>query len=458
MLTLIARFPFFIKHYNMKKSILIIASLVSGGILMAQKPGKSIKPAIKCGVATVNYLVKAIDTSSSRGVADNYFLWDNQSTILVKFMPGGSQRLRNLVMQYAKEWEKYANVKFSFVPDNTAKTNVRVKLGKGLGHNSYVGTNANMWSQSEQTLNLDTSDFVDYTYYVAEAKKNGVDFSKMTEADVDAWVGSVLQMPNIRFNTKSMRGTTLHEFGHALGLLHEQSYPGGIKWNKSDDVYAYYKKTQGWDKDKVDAQVFEVSDVFYTNGTAYDPKSIMQYAIESWQTTDGFSVPRNEDLSEGDKSLISALYPKGKAVSALEVPKVNVSNMTAIDVYANTVRGGISIFPSFEVKSNSKVCNVYYVARLFDDSGQYLQDNNDTYNWGGYVATYVKANILPNSKASYNKGTKNLELFLPYSEIPPLNGKKVSIEFTVVLDDIANGQLNKVMYFVSTTPLSLPQK
>ena len=60
---------------------------------MAQKLPKVVKAPVKCGVASVNYLVKGIDTSATRGVADNYYLWDNQSVILVKFMPGGSQRL-----------------------------------------------------------------------------------------------------------------------------------------------------------------------------------------------------------------------------------------------------------------------------------------------------------------------------------------------------------------------------
>jgi Astacin (Peptidase family M12A) len=442
----------------MKKSILVFLSLVSCVLLMAQQPSTAIKPTIKCGVAAVNYLTKAIDTSASRGVADNYYLWDNQATILVKFMPGGSQRMRDLVMKYARDWEQFANIKFSFVPDNTAKTNIRVKLGKGLGHNSFVGTYCNLTPQAEQTLNLDTSDFIDFNYYVVEAKKGGVDFGKMTNDDVNAWVASVLQKSDLRLNNKGMRGTTLHEFGHALGLLHEQSYPGGIKWNKSPEVYAYYEKTQGWDKDKVDAQVFEVSDVFYTNSTTYDPKSIMQYSIEAWQTTDGFSVPRNEELSEGDKSLVRALYPKDKAVSDKEVPKVSVTNLTKIDVFNNTTKGGISIYPSFDLQSNSKVGIVYFVARLYDEAGNYIADNNDKYNWGGYVATYVKGTMLPNTKANFNKGTKNLELFLPYSEIPDLNGKKVSIEFTVMLDDIANGQFNKLMYFSSTTPLSLPKK
>ena len=58
-----------------------------------------------------------------------------------------------------------------------------------------------------------------------------------------------------------MQGTTVHEFGHSLGLLHEQSYPRGIKWNK-DTVYKYYAKYQGWDKEKVDFNVMGASDIF----------------------------------------------------------------------------------------------------------------------------------------------------------------------------------------------------
>ena len=212
----------------MKKSIIIVLSLFAGIQLMAQKPGKSVKPSIKCGIPVSNFLTKGIDTSASRGVADNYYLWDNQSVILVKFMPGGSERMRNLVMQYAKEWEKYANIRFSFVPDNTEKTNIRVQLGQGLGHNSTVGTYCNMIPQSSQTINLDTSDFIDYNYYAVQAKSSGVDFTKMTEDEINAWVAALLLKPDLKLASKTMRGTTIHEFGHALGLLHEQSYPDGV--------------------------------------------------------------------------------------------------------------------------------------------------------------------------------------------------------------------------------------
>ena len=96
-------------------------------------------------------------------------------------------------------------------------------------------------------------------------------------------------------------------------------------------VYNYYKQTQGWEKDKVDFNVFNVSDKFYTNGTTYDPKSIMHYTIEPWQTTNGYSLKSGDAMSDGDKLLIAALYPKGKTISDLEVPRINVSNFSNLD-------------------------------------------------------------------------------------------------------------------------------
>ena len=65
-------------------------------------------------------------------------------------------------------------------------------------------------------------------------------------------------------------------------------------------------------------------------------------------------------------------------------------------------------------------------------------------------------NLLPNSKLSYNKqGPKNLELFFPFLKMPELNGKKIMIVFAIYLDDATNGQMDKLMYFSTTAPLSI---
>ena len=101
---------------------------------------------------------------------------------------------------------------------------------------------------------------------------------------------------------------------------------------------------------------------------------------------------------------------------------------------------------------------VFFVARLlFEENGKwyYVATNADRYNWGGTVATYTDVSVLPNSKVSYNKTVPNLELFLPNMYIPDLTGKNVKVEFAVILDDVPNNQLNKLMYYLTTTTFSL---
>ncbi len=406
-----------------------------------------------CSSAIGQWMLKKKDTLGDRGVGDNYHMWDNATALKVKFMAGGSKVLRDKVKQYAKEWEKHANITFDFVTDGSAFTDLRIKLGKGYGHNSAVGTESKFRKQNEQTMNFDTLYFADADYYIASLKRKGIN----PPYNLNQLISEMRADPN-HWNEKELKRVVMHEFGHALGLLHEQSYPGAINWKKTDSVYKYYRETQGWDKSKVDFNVFEMSNQFYTNGTEYDPKSIMHYSIAAWQTTDGYSMQDNYELSEGDKTLIAALYPKGKKESSLAVPKVDVTNVGDIKVMSDMQRGGLVITPSFDVKTNSKIGEVYFVARIADEDGYYLKAETDYYNWGGAVATYRKAVLLPNKKISYNKSSvKNLELFIPFDRLPQMGDKKIIIAFAVYLDDIKNKQMNKLMYFSTTTPLELPK-
>lgn len=104
------------------------------------------------------------------------------------------------------------------------------------------------------------------------------------------------------------RRTTLHEFGHALSLIHEHQHPGGtISWKK-EAVYAYYKGL-GWGADKVDQNIFRKYDIAQVNGSAYDRSSIMHYPIPAELVEKASDVVGwNTDLSANDRQVVGALY------------------------------------------------------------------------------------------------------------------------------------------------------
>ena len=129
----------------MKKYLFIaIVFIYTAGTVIAQKAKleKYKLPRAKCTTILGDAMLHSVDTTGNRGVTDNYRMWDNGSVIKVKFMPGGSRTLREKVMASAKQWETYANITFKFVPDTAKFTDLRIKLGKGLGHNSAVGMEA----------------------------------------------------------------------------------------------------------------------------------------------------------------------------------------------------------------------------------------------------------------------------------------------------------------------------
>ena len=149
-----------------------------------------------------------------------------------------SDFVRSKVIQYANEWSLYANLTFKFMGrDATGDSDVRISFTSGGGSWSYIGAGAKTVSQSEATMNFGWFD--DNT--------SDEEFSR----------------------------TVIHEFGHAIGCIHEQASPvADIPWNKPA-VYAYYLETNGWDRAKVDGNVFWKAAQENTLNSNYDKTSIM---------------------------------------------------------------------------------------------------------------------------------------------------------------------------------------
>jgi serralysin len=104
------------------------------------------------------------------------------------------------------------------------------------------------------------------------------------------------------------RSVVLHEFGHALGLIHEHLNPAQpIDWDKKrvcDDLRA----SQGWDDATIEANMFARYDRKETFTTDVDPLSIMMYPIPLGWTKNGFTAPFNTTLTDKDKALIREVY------------------------------------------------------------------------------------------------------------------------------------------------------
>ena len=105
-------------------------------------------------------------------------------------------------------------------------------------------------------------------------------------------------------------GTTIHEFGHMLGMIHEHQNPKGeeIEWNVPE-VYKWANSTQGWDKKTTQTNILNKYKVDTINGSTFDPLSIMLYFFPGSLTTNDQGTHQNLRLSGLDTKWINKMYP-----------------------------------------------------------------------------------------------------------------------------------------------------
>lgn len=199
----------------------------------------------------------------------NWPRWETGQIIKIKFLDG-DEIAQEKVKKYATEWTSYANLIFEYVsPEQYADIRIAFNIGR-----------PGAWSELGR---------------------------RSTYGSADSQNEPSMRLGPLTGSESNVRRTVLHEFGHALGLIHENASPSAnIAWDLPK-VYQYYNDTMGWSQEYVDKYVIKSPE--QTNYSAYDSLSIMHYFIDSKLTTNGISVPEKTELSGTDMISINQWYP-----------------------------------------------------------------------------------------------------------------------------------------------------
>lgn len=213
--------------------------------------------------------------SQTKGVALLAAKWTPGQELRIGFL-AGSKKLRQRVFKVAERWTRDgpggANLVFKHT-DDVASADIRIAFDPAGGSWSMLGNEAQSVANGSATMNLGWA----------------------TEDAPDSEFDSVV----------------LHEFGHAIALLHEHNHPNlDLHWKK-EVVYADLGGDPNyWSKDDVDYNVFEqypLNRVEMTNKP--NMVSIMIYTIPArWLDGQPAIMPSNH-LSPGDITFIRSLYP-----------------------------------------------------------------------------------------------------------------------------------------------------
>lgn len=143
--------------------------------------------------------------------------WETGTQISIRFLDG-DPALQASVKSVALEWTQVANLNFVFLTQGP--TDIRISFTPGNGSWSYIGTVCRTIEEPVPTMN----------------------YGWLTPSSEEAEV----------------RRVVLHEFGHAIGLIHEHQNPeGGIQWNEAAVSHDLSGPPNNWDAATIENNIFQ---------------------------------------------------------------------------------------------------------------------------------------------------------------------------------------------------------
>jgi hypothetical protein len=207
---------------------------------------------------------------NDKGALLNAVRWTAGDIIRIRFL-SGHVSLQRRIQTVAERWTAPGMARLTFEWVNSGDAEIRIDFVSGNGSWSYLGTTCRDIPGEQPTMN----------------------FGWLTPQSDEVEV----------------RRVVLHEFGHALGLVHEHQIPdGGIEWNEPAVIADLKGDPSYWNDVEIRRNVLDHYDKSKITSTLVDPDSIMIYPIPKAWTLNKFSSNLNNDLSKRDVEFIQQVY------------------------------------------------------------------------------------------------------------------------------------------------------
>lgn len=101
-------------------------------------------------------------------VAHRNILWVNGQNIKVKFLEKENKEYKAFVTKIAKQWEQHANIKFTFIPVDGGKADIKIYSEGNSNPSSQLGVNSKwvnksmnlpLYDEFQKMKNQDESDY-----------------------------------------------------------------------------------------------------------------------------------------------------------------------------------------------------------------------------------------------------------------------------------------------------------